>query len=95
MSNDEFHGEIDPSKLLTLLDAQTVRLTLPPLSIEGLAEPLNIHLDFDRGTVEEETLPPRFGVHRTPRGHSDRRPLYQKGRRPIGKSVAAEGKCDG
>ena len=30
-----------------------VRLQLPPLPVEGLPTPINIHLDFDAGTVDE------------------------------------------
>jgi hypothetical protein len=30
-----------------------VRLQLPPLPVEGLPTPVNIHLDFDAGTVDE------------------------------------------
>ncbi len=52
MSNDCMLADIDSAKLLTLHDPETVRLSLPPLPIEGLPKPLNIHLDFDRETVE-------------------------------------------
>ncbi len=52
MPDDQMPVDIDPVKLLTLHDPETVRFSLPPLPIEGLPEPLNIHLDFDRETVE-------------------------------------------
>ncbi len=45
--DDRISAEVDPAKLLTLRDAQTVRLKLPPLVLADLHEPLNIHLDFD------------------------------------------------
>ena len=45
--DDRMFAEVDPAKLLTLTDAQTVRLKLPPLLLADLQEPLNIHLDFD------------------------------------------------
>jgi hypothetical protein len=30
-----------------------VRLQLPPMPVQGLSMPINIHLDFDAGTVDE------------------------------------------
>jgi hypothetical protein len=45
--DDRISAEVDPAKLLTLQDGHTVRLKLPPLLLEELREPLNIHLDFD------------------------------------------------
>ena len=45
--DDRISAEVDPAKLLTLRDAHTVRLKLPPLLLADLREPLNIHLDFD------------------------------------------------
>ncbi len=45
--DDRMSAEVDPAKLLTLHDAHTIRLKLPPLLLEELREPLNIHLDFD------------------------------------------------
>jgi hypothetical protein len=32
---------------------RTVRLNLPPLPLAGLAQPLNVHLDFDSKTIDE------------------------------------------
>jgi hypothetical protein len=45
--DDRISAEVDPAKLLTLHDANTIRLKLPPLLLAELREPLNIHLDFD------------------------------------------------
>jgi hypothetical protein len=48
MRDDErISAEVDPAILLTLFDSNTVRLKLPPLPLEGMRGPLNIHLDFD------------------------------------------------
>ena len=33
-------------------DRTTVRLTLPALPREGMAEPLKVHLEFDAGAVD-------------------------------------------
>jgi hypothetical protein len=52
MPDDQMPVDIDPAKHLTLHNAETVRFSLPLLPIEGLPEPLSIHLDFDRETVE-------------------------------------------
>ena len=41
-------------QMWTLLpDRKTVRLQLPGLPIAGIPEPLDVHMDFDVGTVEE------------------------------------------
>jgi hypothetical protein len=53
MSDDRKLTEIDPAQLFWLHDPETVRFRLPPLPIEGLPEPLNIHLDLDMETVEQ------------------------------------------
>jgi hypothetical protein len=34
-------------------DLETVRLQLPPLPIDGMPEPLRVHLDFDAEMVDE------------------------------------------
>jgi hypothetical protein len=51
MSDHRWRAEIDPAQMFELHDPETVRFRLPPLPIEGLREPLNIHLDFDMETV--------------------------------------------
>jgi len=33
-------------------DRKTVRLALPPLSLDGIPEPVTIHMNFDAGTVD-------------------------------------------
>ena len=43
--------DINPKQMLTLLDRQTVRFNLPPLSMAGAKEALRIHLDFDAESV--------------------------------------------
>ena len=52
MTDDEMPADIDPSTMFVLHDAETVRFNLPPLPIEGVAEPLRIHLDFDADTLQ-------------------------------------------
>ena len=34
-------------------DRTTVRMQLPPLPMEGMPEPLRVHLDFDTATLDE------------------------------------------
>ncbi len=34
-------------------DRKTVRMQLPPLPMEGMPEPLRVHLDFDTATLDE------------------------------------------
>ena len=34
-------------------DLETVRLQLPPLPIDGMPEPLRVHLDFDAAMVDD------------------------------------------
>ena len=56
-------GEVAMSDMLTEMapelmwtisdDRESVRLQLPPLQIEGMPEPLRIHLDFDAEMVDE------------------------------------------
>ncbi len=53
MPNDPMLVELDASKLLVLHDSETVRFNLPPLPLAGLPEPLRIHFDLDRSTVED------------------------------------------
>ena len=52
MSDDPKLTEIDPARMFELQDPETLRFHLPPLPIEGLPQPLNIHLDLDMETVE-------------------------------------------
>jgi hypothetical protein len=33
-------------------DRKTVRLALPPLSLDGIPEPVTIHMNFDAGAVD-------------------------------------------
>jgi hypothetical protein len=33
-------------------DCKTVRLALPPLPLDGISEPLTIHMNFDAETVD-------------------------------------------
>ena len=53
MSDD---GRVDATLQLGDLvlsdDRASVRFHLPPLPVDGLAEPLRIHLDFDAAMVE-------------------------------------------
>jgi hypothetical protein len=39
--------DVDPKP-----DRTTVRLTLPAFPLEGMAEPLKVHLEFDAGAVD-------------------------------------------
>ena len=46
--------DADQKQVWSLLPGRKyVRLQLPPLPVEGLPTPINIHLDFDAGTVDE------------------------------------------
>jgi hypothetical protein len=46
--------DVEQEQLWTLADdRRTVRLNLPPLPLAGLAQPLNVHLDFDSKAIEE------------------------------------------
>jgi hypothetical protein len=51
--SDDMPVDLSPAEMFTLLDRETVRLQLPPLSIAGMPEPLRIHLDFDATMVDE------------------------------------------
>jgi hypothetical protein len=41
------------AEMFTLLDRETVRLKLPDLTVAGIPEPLQLHLDFDAASVDE------------------------------------------
>jgi hypothetical protein len=46
--------DVEQEQMWTLADdRRTVRLNLPPLPLAGLAQPLNVHLDFDSKAIEE------------------------------------------
>ena len=46
--------EMAPERMWTMSDdLETVRLQLPPLPIDGMPEPLRVHLDFDAEMVDE------------------------------------------
>jgi hypothetical protein len=53
MSEDEMPFEMSPTAMWQLLDERTVRMQVPPLPLEGMIEPLCIHLDFDTEMVDE------------------------------------------
>ena len=43
-----------PANIRTLSeDCRNVRLTIPPVNLAGLAEPLKLFLDFDAGAVDQ------------------------------------------
>jgi hypothetical protein len=44
--------EADQMMWTLSLDHTTVRLTLPALPLEGMSEPLKVHLEFDAGAVD-------------------------------------------
>jgi hypothetical protein len=45
--------ETDPETMWALTDdRQAVRLTLPPLPLVGLPEPLRVHLDFEAAAID-------------------------------------------
>ena len=53
MPNDAMMSvEADQTMWTLSPDRTTVRLTLPPLPLEGMAEPLKVHMEFDAGTVD-------------------------------------------
>jgi hypothetical protein len=53
MANHErMQAEFDPQRQFVLQNEKTVRLSLPPLSLAGSAEPLRIHLDLNVESVE-------------------------------------------
>ena len=50
-------ADLPAERMWTLSDdAETVRLQLPPLPLDGIPEPLRIHLDFDAAMVDEILL---------------------------------------
>ena len=45
--------ETDPETMWALTaDRQAVRLTVPPLPLVGLSEPLRVHLDFEADAID-------------------------------------------
>jgi len=51
--HDTMPVDLDPETMWTLSDdRQVVRLALPALPLEGLAEPLRIHLDFESEAID-------------------------------------------
>ena len=53
MSND-MPADMPAERMWTLSDdRETVLLQLPPLPIDGMPEPLRVHLDFDAEMVDE------------------------------------------
>jgi hypothetical protein len=45
--------ETDPETMWSLTeDRQAVRLTVPPLPLVGLPEPLRVHLDFEAEAID-------------------------------------------
>jgi hypothetical protein len=55
--DDDMPLQADQARLWTLAeDRLTVRLQLPPLPLEGIPEPVKVHLDFDAETVDEILL---------------------------------------
>jgi hypothetical protein len=53
MSDDMMPFEADEAVMWTLSDGrEIVRLALPPLPIEGMAEPLQVTMDFDAEAVD-------------------------------------------
>ena len=51
-NHEKMQAEFDPQRLFVLQDEDTVRLSLPPLSLAGRAVPLRIHLDLNVEWVE-------------------------------------------
>jgi hypothetical protein len=46
--------EVEPEQLWTLQpDRKYVRLQLPPLRVQGINKPLNVHVDFDAGIIDQ------------------------------------------
>ena len=53
MRKDMMPVAAEPEAMLKLsADHRAVRLTLPPLPITGLPEPLNVHMEWDAETVD-------------------------------------------
>jgi hypothetical protein len=52
--DDQMPFAMEPEQMWKLSgDGRSVRLQLPPLPIEGLPEPLRVHLDFDAEALDE------------------------------------------
>ncbi len=52
--SDSLLADMPAERMWTLSDDRTtVRLQVPPLLLDGLPEPLRIHLDFDAAMVDE------------------------------------------
>jgi len=50
----DMEADMPAERMWTLSDdLETVRLQLPPLPIDGMPEPLRVHLDFDAEMVDE------------------------------------------
>jgi hypothetical protein len=51
--HDTMPIETDPETMWSLTDdRQAVRLTVPPLPLVGLPEPLRVHLDFEAEAID-------------------------------------------
>jgi hypothetical protein len=51
--SDGMPVERGPAEMFTLHNRETVRLQLPDLPMEGLTQPVRIHIDFDAESVDE------------------------------------------
>ncbi len=52
--DDMMPFEAEPDQMWTLSDdRELVRMALPPLPLEGLPEPLRVHLDFSADAIDE------------------------------------------
>ena len=50
----DMEADLPAEQMWTLSDdLETLRLQLPPLPIDGMPEPLRVHLDFDAAMVDE------------------------------------------
>jgi len=50
----DMEADMPAERMWTLsADLETVRLQLPPLPIDGMPEPLRVHLDFDAEMIDE------------------------------------------
>ena len=50
----DMEADMPAERMWTLSDdLETLRLQLPPLPIDGMPEPLRIHLDFDAAMVDK------------------------------------------
>jgi hypothetical protein len=50
----DMEADMPAERMWTLSDdLETVRLQLPPLPIDGMPEPLRVHLDFDAVMVDD------------------------------------------